>query len=543
MLPKVQLVVARFEESLDWLRCPPWDAWSDNCVIYNKGASSVPLEHLPPNAQVVALANVGRDMHSFLYHAYLHYGEEHDDASCTLADVTVFLPGSMVDKRKSIMALPFCEALPSVVLAGPVDKVISTTDLLRSETFKLDAYTTSNASNRAKEPKGGLSPARVRPLGAWYRSIFNGDFALEKTAPLGWCGIQSVSRNSVRQRPRVLLRALLQELEVGPAPEEVHYVERIMTALWRPVGLPRIVWLLWFQGWHEAPPLVLKVRDSWKYHNPTWDVRCIDAVHPVVAQCKWNSAMEPAAWSDAVRLQLLTTYGGVWADATMACLRPLDTWVPELDLGNTPSGMWMFYGPSKPKVKRTPASWFMLARPYTYIFCTWLKTAAEFWKKHNPMNAEYAYFWMDECFLKLHTTNSLFQKAWDATLPKLPANEAGGHGPHGFILNPTNAPAAQRKNPSRVIKLSHKPSPHTQAMIQLVEEHMVPGGLSSASSTLFKNKVDRDELLNDSTSHEQNKAITHATGMYIGIGIGVAVFIAIAASLLYFGIRKRKTKQ
>ena len=28
-----------------------------------------------------------------------------------------------------------------------------------------------------------------------------------------------------------------------------------------------------------------------------------------------------------IRLELLAEHGGVWADATMLCLRPLDSWI------------------------------------------------------------------------------------------------------------------------------------------------------------------------------------------------------------------------
>ena len=519
---------------MDWLQSPPWNAWSKNCIIYNKGDTAVPSDQLPDNACVISLTNVGRDMHTFLYHAYLHYGNEHDEASCTLADVTMFLPGSMTDKRKTDMGKPFCMTLPSVILAGPVDKVVSMTDSLRSETFMLDSYKTSNDQNRAKEPGGGLSAARIRPFGKWFSNIFTGEFALENTAPLGWCGIQSVSKKSIRQRPKALLLNLLQELNGGPAPEEVHYVERVMTALFRPVGPPRIVWLLWLQGWHEAPPLVLHVRDSWRYHNQTWDIRCIDASHPIVSRCKWNDAMQHAAWSDAVRLQLLTTYGGVWADATMACLQPLDTWVSDLDLANSKSGMWMYHGLPNQNIVRTPASWFMLARPYTYVFCKWLAAAAEFWRNHNSKSIEYPYFWLDDCFNVLYVKDELFQKAWDATAPKLPANKDGGYGLHGWFIDPANTPAAQRANPSRVIKLTHKPSPYTQAMIALVKEHMVLGGLPV--------KPDTQEMLTtpETIASAPDKRKMSVTVVYITIA--VIAIAALAAGLIYFGIHKAAQK-
>jgi mannosyltransferase OCH1-like enzyme len=34
--------------------------------------------------------------------------------------------------------------------------------------------------------------------------------------------------------------------------------------------LPRVVWMLWWQGWEVAPPLVRACRDSWQRHHPEW---------------------------------------------------------------------------------------------------------------------------------------------------------------------------------------------------------------------------------------------------------------------------------
>ena len=50
--------------------------------------------------------------------------------------------------------------------------------------------------------------------------------------------------------------------------------------------------------------------------------------------------------------------GGVWADATMLCMQPLDNWVYEKV---EPAGMWMYHGPGAGMPKEIgPEIWFIV---------------------------------------------------------------------------------------------------------------------------------------------------------------------------------------
>ena len=94
-------------------------------------------------------------------------------------------------------------------------------------------------------------------------------------------------------------------------------------------NLPRVLWLLWLQGWHEAPPVVQACLASWRRLNPGWDVRAIDgpgAADYLSAQTFEQIAStpkEPEAFGDQIRIELLRAHGGVWADATAMCALPL----------------------------------------------------------------------------------------------------------------------------------------------------------------------------------------------------------------------------
>jgi len=88
MLPDVELVIARFEEDLRWVRhIPP----SVRVSIFNKGASPA----LPPDftsrgkVEITMLPNVGREAHSYLTHLVERYGQT--------SPVTIFCQGHPFD--------------------------------------------------------------------------------------------------------------------------------------------------------------------------------------------------------------------------------------------------------------------------------------------------------------------------------------------------------------------------------------------------------------------------------------------------------------
>ena len=40
-------------------------------------------------------------------------------------------------------------------------------------------------------------------------------------------------------------------------------------------AVPRIIWMLWFQGWDNAPNLCLEMLMTWRAYNPDWEIRTI----------------------------------------------------------------------------------------------------------------------------------------------------------------------------------------------------------------------------------------------------------------------------
>ena len=41
--------------------------------------------------------------------------------------------------------------------------------------------------------------------------------------------------------------------------------------------VPRTLWWHWHQRWRQAPDLVTRGAATWRAHNPTWEIRLLDA--------------------------------------------------------------------------------------------------------------------------------------------------------------------------------------------------------------------------------------------------------------------------
>lgn len=83
--------------------------------------------------------------------------------------------------------------------------------------------------------------------------------------------------------------------------------------------------------------------------------------------------------SDFLRLQLLKTYGGVWADATCFCMRPLDAWIQAY----TGSGFFAF---EKPGIDREISSWFLYAEPDNPIIDRLSSRLNDYWNNNKLDN-------------------------------------------------------------------------------------------------------------------------------------------------------------
>lgn len=116
--------------------------------------------------------------------------------------------------------------------------------------------------------------------------------------------------------------------------------------------LSRTIWIFWKQGFENAPEVVRICLRSWKVHNPGWrvvelsDANLSEYIDPgSLAKLRALKNIITVKFANLLRLYLLSRHGGVWADATVFCCKPLDEWLPDY----MPSGFFAF--------RRHPDAW------------------------------------------------------------------------------------------------------------------------------------------------------------------------------------------
>lgn len=180
--------------------------------------------------------------------------------------------------------------------------------------------------------------------------------------------------------------------------------------------LPKNIFLLWFQGWNNAPLLQRQVRKSWEINNPNWNVILLNEsnlrkyINDIDYIYDKSKKITYQAKSDIIRLSLLKNIGGVWADATMLCMQPLDNWVEKVV---NHSGFWMYHGKGAKMPKDIgPASWFIVSKKQNYVLQKWKEKCDEYWTNHQTADN---YCWMDNLFKDLHNIDYKFRDLWSKT--------------------------------------------------------------------------------------------------------------------------------
>ena len=193
------------------------------------------------------------------------------------------------------------------------------------------------------------------------------------------------------------------------------------------VGNSKQIFILWFQGFENAPLIVKKCLFSWKLKNPNWKIIELDNNNlskyinfdKEIINFK-NKKIEYPALSDIIRLTLLNKYGGVWVDATTFCNKPLDDWINKYNK----FGFWCF---NKPGPDRLISSWFIFSKKNNYIIIKWYLEMINYWNTNDKIDN---YFWVHYLFNKLYNNDEKFKKIWN-NVNKLSAGKS--EGPHYFI--------------------------------------------------------------------------------------------------------------
>ena len=147
--------------------------------------------------------------------------------------------------------------------------------------------------------------------------------------------------------------------------------------------------MMWYQGLDSAPPLVRVCMDSWCRFNPDWKVIVLDRkslrdwIDPKEVSND-TSDLTLQKISNLARLCLLRRYGGVWADATVFCLRPLGDWLND----HYSVGFFAFRNPAR---DRFMSNWFIASEEDNPLLVALYQAHSEFMTSQSFSNQNSAF--------------------------------------------------------------------------------------------------------------------------------------------------------
>lgn len=173
------------------------------------------------------------------------------------------------------------------------------------------------------------------------------------------------------------------------------------------------IWCLWLQGRDDPnmPKLNQICLKAWEELNPSWDFHFLDRSNVIsifpefdALISRQNKNRSNAAKSDLIRLLLLERFGGVWVDASVYPMLPLDQFLPHL---YRKSDFFAYKFPERSIDKklgnRDYASWFLASKKTNnYIIKEW-KNA--FLKTFISIERPWKYYTVHETLCNLKDSN------------------------------------------------------------------------------------------------------------------------------------------
>jgi hypothetical protein len=220
----VKIIVARYNEDLSWMKEPPFNKF--RYIVYNKGIND-DFEKCNVD-KIIQLPNVGRCDHTYLYHIVHNF--------TNLNVINVFFPGSLNNEYKKTNAKKILYNIlkyKKAIFLGTKSENIKT----QFQTFTLDTWCCTDASNSNLNNETTLLPAIIRPYGKWFKYHF-GDIIVKK-----WCihGIFSMHKFDIIKHNIERYQKLLAGVERHSNPEVGHYIERSWAAIFHPLLFTKVL--------------------------------------------------------------------------------------------------------------------------------------------------------------------------------------------------------------------------------------------------------------------------------------------------------------
>jgi hypothetical protein len=152
-------------------------------------------------------------------------------------------------------------------------------------------------------------------------------------------------------------------------------------------NISKTIWIIWLQGYENAPEIVKHCIHSWEKHNPGYDIKVLDKNSlfdfiELPAEIDLARKDIPAQKISALsRLAILSKYGGIWVDATVYCCRGLDEWLPEYLSNN-------FFAFRNPGQDRLMSNWFIVSDTENIIIKTLTREFTAFFIENTFSNLD-----------------------------------------------------------------------------------------------------------------------------------------------------------
>lgn len=219
--PTLNVVIARYNESLDWidLFTKFINEFKVKIYVYNKGGNLVVHDMDGVDSTIEALPNVGRESHTYLYHMIEHYGAEASDN-----DITIFLQGHIDDHIRWTIKKPKSDAnnlrqeyIETLINDAKINSISSSNAVAHSV-----GVHSATRSFRLHEYKGPIQLAQS-PFDVWFEETFGIPFP---SSVKWWVGAMFAVRTSlITKRPISCYQRVINDL-MTINPELCHYLER-----------------------------------------------------------------------------------------------------------------------------------------------------------------------------------------------------------------------------------------------------------------------------------------------------------------------------
>ena len=252
----MEIVVARYNENLDWLReiLLQTEQYDVKITIYNKGSTPAVIQNdmdddsklkffqlQKTRVKTIQLPNVGVCDQTYLHHIVSRYN--------SLASSTLFLPGSAYeDETKRPRLLVLLQSVLSNMKTPEAEKtsVISIPWIFKSiylgfaRSKRVDSYECADVRNR--DGNQDIHQSTLRPFGLWYDTHLKNVLGPAENITLK--GMFLVGKTKLRKRSLEMYSKLLGMVSKHRFPEEAHYVERSWHAIINPTPQEEVSLLL-----------------------------------------------------------------------------------------------------------------------------------------------------------------------------------------------------------------------------------------------------------------------------------------------------------